>query len=87
MHEMSLLNDLMGKIIGVARKEKAAKVVGLKLKLGALSHFSPEHFREHFEEASKGTVAEGARLTMEVSDDISDPNAQSIVLENVEIKK
>lgn len=87
MHEMSLLNDLMKKVAAVARKEKAGKVVGLRLKLGALSHFSPEHFREHFEEAAKGTVAEGARLTMEVSDDITDLDAQSIVLQHVEIKK
>ena len=26
----------------------ASSVVSIRLRLGALSHFSPEHFREHF---------------------------------------
>ena len=32
------------------------------VRLGALSHFTPEHFREHFEDASRGTIAEGAEV-------------------------
>lgn len=87
MHEMSLLNDLMKKIKTVAQEQEAQKVSALKLKLGALSHFSPEHFKEHFDEASKGTLAEGARLDIETSEDIHDPHAQSIMLQSVEVEK
>ena len=47
---------------------------------------SPEpHFREHFEEAIVGTVAEGARLDVKQCDDEHDPNAQDILLQSVDI--
>lgn len=85
MHEMSLLRDLLKKIDEIARTEGAARVVGVKVWLGAFSHISADHFREHFEEATVGHVAEGARLEVTESDDESDPNAQEIVLESVEV--
>ena len=39
------------------------------MKLGALAHISPDHFREHFEHGACGTIAEGARLTIEIGHD------------------
>ena len=85
MHEASLMKDLMGKIEGVARQQKASRVLGISVRLGALSHMSADHFREHFEVASHGTVAEGARLNIEVLTDLNDPHAQEILLDSVEI--
>jgi len=64
MHEFSLINDLMRKIDAIAREQGARRVVGVKVRVGALSHFSPDHFREHFEAAAIGTIAETAMLPL-----------------------
>lgn len=85
MHEASLMKDLMRKLEDVARAESARKIVGVSVWLGALSHMSAEHFAEHFEQAAAGTCAEGAKLSVTVSDDIDDEHAQDIRLENVEV--
>ena len=85
MHEASLMNDLMRKIESSAREQNARKVLGISIKLGALSHMSAGHFREHFSVASQGTLAEGAELKIETLRDLSDPRAQDILLESVEI--
>ena len=85
MHEFSLMADLLRKIEQLAKDAKTDKVRGVKVKLGALSHITPDHFREHFEAAIVGTIAEGATLDIEQSDDQGDPNAQDILLESVDI--
>lgn len=86
MHEASLMKDLMRKIEGVAREQNASRVLAISVRLGALSHMSANHFREHFAAASQGTLAEGARLKIEVLTDLNDPRAQDILLESVEIE-
>jgi hydrogenase nickel incorporation protein HypA/HybF len=81
------MKDLMRKIASVAREQGARRVVSVKVKLGALCHISAQHFSEHFVEASSGTVAEGARLDIEESNDKSDPRALDILLESVEVER
>ncbi len=85
MHEFSLLKDLLNKIRTIAEDNNSDKVVGVNVKLGALAHISPDHFREHFEQAVKGTIAEGAKLEVESLTDMSDPHAQEIILDSVEV--
>ena len=85
MHEFSLMADLLRKIEQLASDAGAIKVTGVKVRLGALSHITPDHFREHFEVTVAGTVAEGAKLDVEQSEDRDDPNAQDILLESVDI--
>ena len=87
MHEASLMKSLMGKVQQLAREHGANRVTRLGVKLGALSHFSPDHFREHFERAARGTVAEGASLEIELLTDISDPRAQDVVLESADVEE
>jgi len=87
MHEQSLMADLMRKILSVSLMNGGSKVAGLKVKLGALAHISPEHFMEHFVEAAKGTVAEGARVDAEVETDTTDPRAQDIWIDSVELEE
>lgn len=87
MHEASLLKDLMSKIITVAGANDSRRVIGVKVKLGALSHISEGHFREHFERMAEGTIAAHARLDIDVSSDITDPQAQDIMLESVELEE
>jgi hydrogenase nickel incorporation protein HypA/HybF len=86
MHEAGLMENLMRRIAEIAEAEQARRVVGVSVWLGALSHFSAGHFAEHFERASGGTVAEGARLNVVVSDDTQDTSAQEVVLKSVEVE-
>lgn len=85
MHEFSLMADLMRKIEQVAADNGAKQVTRVRVWLGALSHITPEHFREHFEDGIRGTVAEGAQLEVETSDDEADPEAQQIVLRSLDV--
>jgi len=85
MHERALLADLVREIESVAAREGATRVQGVSVRIGPMSHMTPEHFVEHFVDATKGTVAEGARCTV-AQIDPGDPLAQSIVLESVELE-
>jgi len=85
MHEFSLIRDLIQKITTIAREQNAGKVTGVTIGIGALSHISPEHFREHFIHATRGTVADGARLNIEVVNDNNDPAVQEVLLKNIEM--
>ncbi|MEQ8765631.1 MAG: hydrogenase maturation nickel metallochaperone HypA [Planctomycetota bacterium] len=87
MHEMSLIADLLSKILDVARREGSDRVTAVGVELGALSHCSPQHFTEHFNEAARGTIAEGALLEIMTRDDPSHPRAQEIVLTSVEVEE
>ncbi|WP_024326723.1 hydrogenase maturation nickel metallochaperone HypA [Thioalkalivibrio sp. AKL19] len=85
MHEFSLMADLMRKIEQVAADNNARRVTRVRVWLGALSHITPEHFREHFEDGTRGTVAEGAELNVETSDDETHPEAQQILLRSLDV--
>jgi hydrogenase nickel incorporation protein HypA/HybF len=85
MHERSLLKDLMNKIGQLARENNARKVIEVKVKLGALSHISADHLRDHFTESTRGTVAENAVLVIERLTDETDPQAQDIILDSIKI--
>jgi len=80
------MTDLMRTIESQARAEDARRVTRIRVRLGALSHFSPAHFREHFEDASRGTVAEGAEVIAEVRVDPTEPEAQGVVLESIDVE-
>lgn len=86
MHEMSLMKDLIEKIDRVSAENGGSRVVSVDVWLGALSHISAAHFKEHYVEASKGTSGEDASLIIEESEDIHDPRAQDILLRNIEVE-
>lgn len=85
-HEFSLLAGLVTRVEEIARAEAASSVTRVTVRLGALAGCSAEHLREHFAEASRGTVAEGAELAVQVHDDPLDPHAAEILLDSVEIE-
>ena len=85
MHEFSLMADLFKKIYNIISQENVQKVISVNVRLGALCHISPEHFREHFVDAAKDSIIKNAQLNIEVSSDINDPNAQNIILQEVEV--
>ena len=86
MHELSLMKDLFRKIESIARQNGAGKVVQVRVQLGALCHISASHFAEHFAEASIGTIAENARLEIDVLRDIAHPQAQDILLGEITLE-
>ena len=47
MHEASLMVALMRNIDAVAAQEGADRVTAVRVRLGALSHMTPDHFRVH----------------------------------------
>jgi len=86
MHEASLMRDLMTRLLEVAAARGARRVVTVTVRLGALSHMSPAHFREHFDYAARGTIAEGAELEAIADTDIRAPHAADVMLETFEIE-
>jgi hydrogenase nickel incorporation protein HypA/HybF len=86
MHEASLMKTLMRRLDEIAAAEKAKRITGVAVWLGAMCHMSPTHFAEHFAESSAGTIAEGAKLDITLSDDTNDANAQEILVRNVTVE-
>jgi hydrogenase nickel incorporation protein HypA/HybF len=80
------MRDVMGKIEEVGRAQGADRVTRIEVSLGALSHFTPDHFREHFADASLGTIAEGAEVEAIVDGDPTAERARDVVLLSVEVE-
>ena len=81
------MRDVLARVEQAALADGAARVTRVDVRLGALSHFTPEHFLEHFEDAARGTIAEGAVVVASVESDISHPRASDVVLESVEVER
>lgn len=87
MHELSLINNLLTKIDAVVKSHGGKRAVAVEVWLGALSHLSKDRFADYFEQFSRGTVAEGAWLDIELSDDMDDPDAQQVLLRKIEVEE
>jgi hydrogenase nickel incorporation protein HypA/HybF len=81
MHELSLLRGLLRQIEATARRQQAARVSVIRLKLGPLAHIEPDHLREHFVTAARGTVAEAARLDIQTTDELHELTLESMDIE------
>jgi hydrogenase nickel incorporation protein HypA/HybF len=86
MHEAGLVKDLIRKVDAMVVSQGGKRAKTVKVRIGALSHLSGEHLREHFESAAQQTHAAGANLEWEMVEDLSDPHAQDIMLESLEIE-
>lgn len=87
MHEQSLMDDLMRKILQLAEAQHAKKITKIRVKLGALSHMSPEHFQEHFSISAQDTIAQDAKIEAEESQDIHDPHAMTVLLKSIDVEE
>jgi hydrogenase nickel incorporation protein HypA/HybF len=85
MHEASLMKGLIRRVLEVAQSRNASRVEAVHVRLGALSHMSEPHFREHYAVAAAGTLAEGARIHAIVETDIRSPDAGEVILESIEV--
>ena len=86
MHERALIEDVTRKVTELAAADGAQRVTRVQVRLGALSHFTPEHFREHFDDAARGTVADGAEVVATLDPDIGASYAGDVVLESIEVE-
>jgi len=87
MHESGMIRGLVSKIGELADLGPGERVAKVTVTLGALSQISPGHFREHFEAETPGTLAEGAELVVTLNPDTTDPRAQEIVLDEIEVEE
>lgn len=86
MHEQALIRDVIRRVVELAETQRATRVTGVVVRLGALSHFTPGHFREHFADAAQGTIADGATVHTVAEQDLTDPRAGDVVVESVEVE-
>jgi hydrogenase nickel incorporation protein HypA/HybF len=82
VHERALTRDLLRRVEEVARAGGATRVTRVSVRLGALAHLTPELF----EEAARGTIAEGAELEALVDGGGADAHARDVVLDAVEVE-
>jgi len=86
MHEATFLRALLRRIDEIAAAEHATRVTAVTVRLGALSQMSPDHFREHWDVAAAGSIAQDAVLTTELSDDLTDANALDVTLVSIDVE-
>ena len=65
MHEMSLVQDVVKIVLKHAEQNEVKKVAGVFLRVGEMRDVIDEWMQRFFDHLSKGTVAEGAVLTVE----------------------
>ena len=86
MHEWSMMRNLIDQIRDIADQAGGGRVVGVKVRLGALSAMSAAHFREHFMVAADHMIGSDVALDVETSEDLQGSNATDVVLAGVEIE-
>lgn len=82
MHESSLMTGLMRRIAEIAREHHAARVSAVDLKVGALLSITADHLRHHFVEAAHGSAAEGARVNVRFTDELTGLELESVEVES-----
>ncbi len=65
MHELAITEGIMEAAVPEAERHGAKKILEIRLKIGVLSGVLPECIQEYFNIVSRGTIAEGARLSVE----------------------
>ena len=64
MHELSAAQSIADAAVAVARANKAKRIKSISVEVGQLAFIPAEHLQEAFGIASKGTMAEGAKLVV-----------------------
>jgi hydrogenase nickel incorporation protein HypA/HybF len=62
MHEISLMESVVGLIEDECRRQDFARVRTIRLRVGKLGHAEPDALRFCFKAVAEGTIAEGAQL-------------------------
>ncbi len=86
MHERAWVDALIRRVAAMARGEGATRVVGVTVRVARWSALSAVHVREHFESGARGTIAEGATLTVSAVGENAGPTDGTEGLESIEIE-
>ncbi|MBN2158540.1 MAG: hydrogenase maturation nickel metallochaperone HypA [Spirochaetes bacterium] len=65
MHELSIMSNVLDIVLEHAKKNGAARVVKVNLRIGHLSDIIPDWAQTYFDMLSKDTIADGAALDIE----------------------
>jgi hydrogenase nickel incorporation protein HypA/HybF len=65
MHELAICQSLLDQVEAIGRREQAASITSITLRIGPLSGVEPELLGDAFPIAAAGTIAEGALLLIE----------------------
>jgi hydrogenase nickel incorporation protein HypA/HybF len=68
MHEFSIAAAIVESVLGFAQKERASRIIEVRLTIGEFTHIEQEQLRFCFESITKETVLEGSSLEIETSD-------------------
>jgi hydrogenase nickel incorporation protein HypA/HybF len=66
MHEVSLIESVVALVEDEQRKQDFSRVRLIRLRVGALGHAEPDALRFCFDAVTRGTIADGARLEIEM---------------------
>jgi len=66
MHEVSLIESVVALVEDERRKQDFSRVRMIKLRVGAIGHAEPDALRFCFDAVTSGTIADGARLEIEM---------------------
>ena len=79
------MRNLMQTILAKATEDSAKAITVVRVELGALSHMDAAHFKEHFIEEARGTIAENATIIATISEDSSAANAHFVTLKSIDV--
>jgi len=68
MHEFSIASAIVESVLGFAEKQRAARIVEVRLTIGEFTHIEQEQLRFCFHAITKETVLEDSALEIETSD-------------------
>jgi hydrogenase nickel incorporation protein HypA/HybF len=66
VHEVSLVQSIVDLVAEEQCKQSFSRVRMIRLKVGALGHAEPDALRFCFDAVTRGTVADGARLEIDI---------------------
>ena len=65
MHELAITEGILEAAVPAAEKAGAKKILEIRLKIGELSGVMPSCIEEYLNIIAKGSIAEGAKLTVD----------------------
>jgi hydrogenase nickel incorporation protein HypA/HybF len=66
MHEVSLVESIVDLVVEERRKQAFSRVLSIRLTVGALGHAEPDALRFCFDAVTRGTIADGAALEIDM---------------------
>lgn len=65
MHELGIATEILNVALAEAARHEASKITTIYLRVGVIRAVEPEHLTFIFDHLSSGTLAEGAKLSIE----------------------